>query len=374
MVGGAGDDFFMVQDPAQVVIEAQNEGIDTVEAFISYTLPDWVNDLLVSGTDTISGTGNSIENVITGNNFNNTISGLGGDDTLDGSGGNDVVEGGDGNDIVDGGAGVDTLTGGAGDDTFFVDDSRDLIVEAPNAGIDEVRATADYTLPDWVNNLTLSGNAVAGTGNTIENVITGDGLGNSLSGSDGADTILGNAGDDTIMGNQANDSVLGGEGNDWIHGGQGDDTLLGNQAADTLIGGVGNDSLHGGQGNDQLDGGPGSDTLTGGVGNDAFVFHQMDAGNSDIVTDFFTGMDHIGLDPAVFTALGASGQFSADDPRFYAASGASGGHDADDRVVYDTAGGHLWYDDDGSGPNAAHLVGTLQGDPTLSAADIWGQA
>src|SRR3989440_110505 len=91
-------------------------------------------------------------------------------------------------DTMDGGAGADSMVGGTGDDIYFVDNPGDLVVEQQSEGIDEVRSTINYTLPDWVNNLTLIGSAVSGTGNGIDNVITGNELANVLAGGDGNDT------------------------------------------------------------------------------------------------------------------------------------------------------------------------------------------
>src|SRR5204863_607336 len=88
MDGGAGDDAYFVDNSADIIVEVQNAGFDVVRATASYTLPAWVNDLvLVSGA--INGTGNAIENQITGNDLANVIDGAGGVDTLTGGGGAD---------------------------------------------------------------------------------------------------------------------------------------------------------------------------------------------------------------------------------------------------------------------------------------------
>src|SRR6185503_19100292 len=69
-----------------------------------------------------------------------------------------------------------------------------------------------------------------------------------------------------------------------------------------------------------------------------------------------TGGDTLQLDARVHANAGPSGRFTADDGRFYAAAGATGGHDADDRIVYDITTGNVYWDDDGSGPDAAQLI------------------
>ncbi|RTZ18064.1 retention module-containing protein [Vibrio aquaticus] len=68
--------------------------------------------------------------------------------------------------------------------------------------------------------------------------------------------------------------------------GSGDDLLIGGEGNDTLIAGAGDDTLIGGAGNDILDGGLGSDILTGGTGEDTFIWHEIDDGAADTITDF----------------------------------------------------------------------------------------
>lgn len=113
LIGGAGNDLYVVDHRSDRIIELAGEGVDTVQASISHTLAINVENLLLTGTAAINGTGNGANNVITGNTGANTLSGLAGDDTLNG---------GAGNDLLIGGRGRDTLTGGTGADTFrFLD-------------------------------------------------------------------------------------------------------------------------------------------------------------------------------------------------------------------------------------------------------------
>jgi Ca2+-binding RTX toxin-like protein len=106
MIGGTGNDTYVVDDAGDVVNETGGNGIDTVLSSISFDLSDAghvigaVENLTLTGMANINGTGNSKDNVLTGNSHNN------------------VLSGGDGHDTLDGGGGVDTLTGGAGHDVF----------------------------------------------------------------------------------------------------------------------------------------------------------------------------------------------------------------------------------------------------------------
>ena len=100
LIGGTGDDIYYVDNVKDVVIEEENEGIDTVYSSVTYTLTDHVENLILSGTKAINGTGNALDNLIIGNT------------------GNNILKGGEGNDTLYGGLGNDTLYGGAGSDKF----------------------------------------------------------------------------------------------------------------------------------------------------------------------------------------------------------------------------------------------------------------
>ena len=141
MQGGTGNDTYVVDVTGDVVTEMANEGIDTVQSNVTYTLGANVENLTLTGTAAISGTGNALDNIITGNGANNTLSG------------------GAGNDRLDGALGSDTMIGGTGDDTYVVNQAGDAITESLNQGTDTVESAITFTLGSNVENLLLTGTA-----------------------------------------------------------------------------------------------------------------------------------------------------------------------------------------------------------------------
>ena len=101
MIGGAGNDTYIVDDAGDLVYENENMGTELVRTFITYALPANIENLeLLLGSSALNGTGNALGNVLTGNSAGNTL------------------DGGAGSDVIAGGGGVDTLTGGTGSDRF----------------------------------------------------------------------------------------------------------------------------------------------------------------------------------------------------------------------------------------------------------------
>jgi Ca2+-binding RTX toxin-like protein len=188
MMGLPGNDTYIVGQVDDEVLEAVGDGVDTVRASVSYTLPGDVENLTLTGVGATNGTGNGLNNRITGNNANNRLNGMGGADRMFGRGGND---------------------------TYYVNSPGDVVTEAPGPGVDSVRSTRTYTLPVNVEKLVLIGNVAAnGTGNALANTITGNGNANTLSGLAADDILNGGAGDDELNGGPGNDRLAGGPGFD----------------------------------------------------------------------------------------------------------------------------------------------------------------
>lgn len=118
LVGGAGDDTYVVDSTSDTITELTGQGIDTVQSNVTWTLGANVENLVLTGTANLNGTGNGLANTITGNSGANTLTGNDGDDVLNGGAGIDSISGGNGADVLTGGTGRDTMTGGAGADRF----------------------------------------------------------------------------------------------------------------------------------------------------------------------------------------------------------------------------------------------------------------
>ena len=252
--------------------------IDTVQSSVSWALGANLENLTLTGSAAINGTGNALNNSLIGNRAAN------------------ILTGGLGNDTLDGGAGNDTLIGGTGNDTYVVDSTGDRIYETSTlaAETDTVCSSISWTLGANLENLVLTGtNRLNGSGNAEDNYLTGNDSDNVLNGGGGNDTLDGGLGNDTLIGGAGSDTASYAWATDavtvdlfwassqntgaggWdaldvenVTGGSGSDSLTGDGAANVLTGGAGNDTLDGGLGNDTLYGGDGRDCLLGGGGND----------------------------------------------------------------------------------------------------------
>ncbi|MDQ0456428.1 family 16 glycosylhydrolase [Rhizobium paknamense] len=108
MAGGTGDDVYYLYSTINHATEAANGGIDTINTWMSYTLPDNFENLVVTGNNRYA-FGNSLNNIITGGTGTQTIDGGAGNDILIGGGGADIF-------VFSSGNGSDRITDFSSDD------------------------------------------------------------------------------------------------------------------------------------------------------------------------------------------------------------------------------------------------------------------
>lgn len=309
LVGGDGFDTYVLDVPGDVVVEAEDGGLDVVRLVFTesarYTLPPNVEGAFL---DIAPG----VDVVLTGNGRGNTLHGSSHADTLDGGIG----------------FGADAFFGGVGDDTYVVDTMEDRIFELDSEGFDTIVATSNrFTMPDNVEVMRFIG--------------IGDFMGEA------------SARMSVIHGGLGNDGLSGWKGNDVLDGGAGSDHLYGWAGCDFLVGGTGEDWLTGGAGWDTLAGGAGNDTLVGGDGfiwpnpgdgdADRFVLNSLSG--TDTITDFEPGLDKIAIHKRVFTAITGT---PSETPTDLAGLGGA--------VAYDPSTGALTYDADGAGGSDAIVI------------------
>jgi Ca2+-binding RTX toxin-like protein len=297
MVGGGGNDYYVVDNAGDVVLETADGGEDTIllypttRAFewswtgtyqinqnsfstkpattlnppLSYTLEFYLNQLIPTPTPLIENQfsykrdyyyilPDNIENLIAktrsivvnngnfliganyiyGNSSNNLISA-----TSDLVGGADIGF----NDYFDGQGGIDTMAGGLGNDTYVVDSEDDRVLESAGEGTDLVLASVSYHL-DTAN---IVDSATGTEITTVENL-----------------TLL-DAAESTDTGSPVSTSITNLNIDGW-----------GNNGNNYLIGNSGNNSLYGEDGNDTLEGKSGTDSLIGGNGNDVYIISDSD--------------------------------------------------------------------------------------------------
>jgi Ca2+-binding RTX toxin-like protein len=374
LIGSADNDTYLVDTTTDTLTENVNEGTDSVFSTVTYTLKNNFENLTLTGTNTINGTGNTLDNRITGNTSNNTLSGS---------------------------AGIDTLIGSIGNDTYVIDTTTDILAENVNEGKDSVSSSVTYTLGSNLENLTLTGtNTINGTGNTLNNKITGNSSNNELFSDAGNDTLSGGAGIDTLIGGAGNDTYIIDTTTDTLteNANEGTDavsssvtyTLGSNLENLTLTGtntinGTGNtlnNKITGNSSNNILSGDAGNDTLFGGTGSDLFLYDTNTAFTnstigSDRITDFSHNNDKIVLDLTTFNALTSiAGNGFSVATEFAVVSNNTAVATASALIVYSSGTGSLFYNQNGTatGLGSGSQFDTLSGIPALGADDFVLQA
>jgi Ca2+-binding RTX toxin-like protein len=369
--GGDGNDTYIVGTGDLIVETASTGGNDTVISNASFGLSLYIENLTLTGTSAINGTGNTEDNIITGN-----------------SGAN----------ILNGGSGADSLIGGAGNDTYVIDNIGDTVTEAPGAGTDIIQSSITFDLVAHgvnVENLTLmaSNGNIEGYGNTLANAITGNEGANILDGREGVDKLSGGLGDDTYIVDliavngiaKLQDTVteLTNAGNDTLDLRAGDlglltatkltlaaslenldisltgvnkinltgntlnNILTGNDWDNTISGGTGADTMNGGNGNDTLIVDNAGDSVSGGAGTDTIL--------SSVNWDLTHSPDVENLTLTGTTALHGTGNGLANIITGTTGANLLDGGDGDDRLLglagSDTLLGGLGHDilDGGAG-------------------------
>ncbi|SEQ49721.1 Hemolysin-type calcium-binding repeat-containing protein, partial [Agrobacterium fabrum] len=161
--GGAGNDTYIINSTASVVIELADSGTDVIQTSLTnYRLPVHVEKLVYNGNASFTGTGNDGDNIIVGGNLN---------------------------DVLNGGAGIDTLFGGAGSDTFVFDNivkgpslfAIDTIQDFSNVENDRIDLTA-FSLSTFIGTNSFSSTAgevrfeTAGNATILSGDVDGDSL------------------------------------------------------------------------------------------------------------------------------------------------------------------------------------------------------
>jgi Calx-beta domain/Peptidase M10 serralysin C terminal/RTX calcium-binding nonapeptide repeat (4 copies) len=161
---------------------------DTLRSFVSRTLPNGVENLVLVGTSPINGVGNAGNNIITGNAGNNYINGKEGNDTLSGGLGGDVY-------IIDADVdlGTDRIVEAVGGGTDTIDLRSTSRAVSVNLGLGVAQTIAAGV--QVVLSVGAIENAYGGSGN---DAITGNSLGNYLLGNAGNDVLRGDGGADSF--------------------------------------------------------------------------------------------------------------------------------------------------------------------------------
>lgn len=326
LFGGLGNDVYIVRAGSSPnITEYANEGTDTVQTSVSYTLGANIENLVLSEEgsksytqqgfgwnpstntsgwfdiktvkwgDAINGIGNALNNRITGNTNDNIITGGKGSDTLTGGYGEDTFRfsRGDGQDVI-----TDFETKGSlstVDHLRWVDENGNVVIPPEGStGPDSIIFTdvtsKEVTFSSDLNYLTIHyglGDQVRLYAPMDKSNLISTGL-MSIQFSDGvtwSGSVLAEKINNGLMTTIAGQSISGTSGNDSIRGSDG---------SDTINGGAGNDTLNGGYnvvaGNARPSTSPFSlmSTMFDSSGIDTYIFKKGDG--KDIIKDYQSDM------------------------------------------------------------------------------------
>ena len=262
LYGGGGGDLFIINNAADIIVEASSATNDTLQTAFGITLPSNVNALVLTGSAALTATANS------------------------------------GNDTLVSNTGIDTLVGGAGNDVFVVNNSLDVVKGASATSSNTVIASVDFTLPTNVNTLTLTGTAsLKATGNAAADTITANSGNDTLTAvsTTKATTLVGGAGNDVFVVNNTADVIVSASttSNDTIQSSV-DFTAVANVNSLVLTG-TGNLKATANAAGDTLVSNTGVDTLVGGTGRDTFIVNNA----ADVLVN-------VGVDDTVISYVGGA--------------------------------------------------------------------
>lgn len=327
LIGGKGNDIYDVDNASDAsedeLVEAEGQGFDRIFSSITLSLAQYKNieGLYLTGTSQIDGYGDSGDNLLYGNVANNHLWGGDGNDTLDDASDSDE----------------DVFTGGKGDDIYSLD-KGESIVELAGEGTDTVRTSLqNYTLGDDLENLEIYGYVGGsfapwiGTGNALDNKITGSNFKDILDGGLGNDTLSGGGSADIYYLDSIGDKIVGeydgfyeelDEARTWVSIGPAsfnveiftllgtdDLTCYGNSHDNVITGNSGANLLFGESGRDQIILGD-KDIASGGAGIDSFSLQTASTDHpiNATVTDF--GFGEVITWSTLFPLAGAASQIS----------------------------------------------------------------
>jgi Ca2+-binding RTX toxin-like protein len=118
--GGPGNDTYYVETPGGMLIEAMNEGIDTIVTSNSITMTTAFENVTFTGTAPLEVFGNDSSNILIGNSGDNVLYGQGRLTSSLGATATTSSRGGPGDDVIDGGNGSNwyVFLRGDGQDTL----------------------------------------------------------------------------------------------------------------------------------------------------------------------------------------------------------------------------------------------------------------